>query len=191
LEDGVLRSTNRGSPWVAWNFSLIDFHVLCLAFSPNYGDDETILIGTESGLFRSTNGGRSWSQLSFPTEFAPVLSLAFSPAYKTDEMLFAGTEAQGLAISRNGGETWERLGEDLPEEAINQIILSPLYPQKPMILLALTTGLVLSDDDGKTWTAWKSNPAFEAGITCLLAPQGLSEGASLLVGLADGQVLRV
>ena len=104
---------------------------------------------------------------------------------------FAGTEAQGLAISRNGGETWERLGEDLPEEAINQIILSPLYPQKPMILLALATGLVLSDDDGKTWTAWKSNPAFEAGITCLLAPQGLTEGASLLVGLADGQVLRV
>ena len=56
MDDGVYRSADRGVRWVAFNFGLLDLHVSCLAVSPDYADDETLLAGTESGIFESTNG---------------------------------------------------------------------------------------------------------------------------------------
>ncbi len=60
MEDGVFRSADRGASWVAWNFGLLDLNVLCLAVSPDFANDETLVAATESGLFVSTNGGRAW-----------------------------------------------------------------------------------------------------------------------------------
>jgi len=38
---------------------------------------------------------------------------------------------------------------------------------------------------------WKDGLAFSAPISTVVAPSGLGRGASLLVGLADGQKLRI
>jgi len=59
IEDGVFCSMDRGVQWAAWNFGLLDLHVLCMALSPHFGRDETVFVGTETGLFRSTNGGHA------------------------------------------------------------------------------------------------------------------------------------
>ena len=52
MEDGIFSSSDRGVHWQPWNFGLFDLHVLCLAFSPDWRDDETVVAGTESGLYR-------------------------------------------------------------------------------------------------------------------------------------------
>ena len=103
MEDGVFRSSDRGERWVRWNFGLLDLHVLVLALSPDFAQDETLFVGVESGIFRSTNGGRAWREVPFPTDLAPVISLAISPDFKRDGLLLAGTEAHGLyALARSG-----------------------------------------------------------------------------------------
>jgi len=67
MEDGVFRSADRGSHWVAWNFGLLDLNVLYVAISPHFACDEILFAGTETGIFRSTNVGRAWREMDFPS----------------------------------------------------------------------------------------------------------------------------
>jgi len=201
MEDGVFRSADRGGRWVAWNFGLLDLNILCLAISPDFATDETLFVGTESGMFRSTNGGRAWREVDFPTEFAPVLSIALSPGHAfgrdsddpegNSAALFAGTENFGLFYSENAGCTWEHLDQDRAADTVNAIILSPEFPAKPDVLAMLSDALIVSRDGGRSWSDWQADLPVERGLASVAAPQGLDPGASLLVGLVDGKVLRI
>jgi photosystem II stability/assembly factor-like uncharacterized protein len=191
MEDGVFRSGDRGAHWAAWNFGLLDLSVLCLSMSPAYADDETVFAGTDSGIFRSMNGGRAWRETNFPADWAPVLSLALSPGYGADGMLFAGTESAGLFRSNDQGRTWNRLGEEVIAGPVNSVVLAPDFPAQPAILALLGNALLVSRDGGRSWSDWKPGLPVDRGLTAVAAPQGLGPGAPLLVGLADGAVLRI
>jgi photosystem II stability/assembly factor-like uncharacterized protein len=191
LEDGVFRSGDGGRRFAAWNFGLLDLNVLCMAISPDYARDETLFVGTESGVFRSTNGGRAWREVAFAPEFAPVLSLALSPRYASDGVLFAGTEAHGLFRSADAGRTWLPMGREAMGEAVNRVLLSPGFPDRPHVLALLADALLISRDGGETWASWEAEVPAERGMACVAAPQGLAPGAPLLVGLADGEVVRI
>jgi photosystem II stability/assembly factor-like uncharacterized protein len=192
LEDGVFRSADRGRRWARWNFGLLDLNVFCMVLSPDFANDETLFVGTESGIFRSTNGGRAWREVDLPTEFAPVLSLAISPNYSNEDndgVLFAGTESHGLFSSEDKGRTWTRLGENSIHDAVNGVALSPKFPVKPDVLVALSTSLLVSRDGGQSWADWKDSQTFEQGLTSVAVPQGLDPDSPLLIGLVEGGVL--
>jgi len=191
MEDGVFLSSDRGGRYNRWNFGLLDLNVYSMVISPAFLDDETLFVGTESGIFRSTNGGRAWREVSFPIEFAPVLSMAVSPDYASDGIIFAGTETCGLLRSEDKGQTWNRVGGDTITDAVNGIVLSPAFPATPDILVVLGAGLLVSRDGGQSWNDWKADQDFGRGIASAAAPGGLAPDASLLVGLAGGEVLRL
>ena len=182
-EDGVLRSTNQGTSWFAWNFGLLDFNILSLAFSPAFAADETVFAGTSSGLFVSRSGGRSWRESPLPAGPVAVLSLAFSPAFARDGKVYVGTEERGLYASADRGKSWRRLGEGTIDGVVNQILLSPDDPG--VLLVAHDNSLLRSDDDGKSWSV-----VMEGEIACLSAPYGFSPG-KLLVGMVDGSVQKI
>jgi photosystem II stability/assembly factor-like uncharacterized protein len=191
LEDGVFRSSDRGDHWVRWNFGLLDLHVLTLALSPDFARDETLFAGVESGIFRSTNGGRAWREVPFPEELAPVLSLSISPEFRRDGLLLAGTEAHGLYLSRDRGRTWAALGEGALGGAVNAILVAPDFPQTPTILVVTSSGLWLSEDDGSTWSEFTADVPPDEAVVAVAAPLGLLPGAPLLLGLSNGDVMRV
>ena len=188
MEDGVLRSTDRGLSWAAWNFGLIDFSVLCLAISPSFARDQTLLAGTESGVFTSKNGGRSWHELNFPPHFAPILSLALSPSFESDGIIFVGTESYGLFRSEDRGKSWQSLGAESIAGPINQIVLSPIGPH---ILVATSSTVCISQDDGNSWSEWREHLTDDSSITALFVPEPLSPNAPMLVGFADGTIRRI
>lgn len=197
MEDGVFRSGDRGTHWAAWNFGLLDLNVLSLAVSPDYARDETLFVGTDSGIFRSTTGGRAWREVdSGPaglrsTDFAPVLSLAISPQYAIDGTLFAGSESAGLYRSSDRGHTWQRLGKNVLPGPVNGIVLDPQYPTRPRILVLLHAALLVSEDDGATWSEWRPDLQGDQALTCIAAPLGLENGTPLLMGTTGGEVLVV
>lgn len=190
MEDGVFRSSDRGSLWVRWNFGLLDLHVLALALSPDFAQDETLFVGTESGIFRSTNGGRAWREVPFPTELAPVLSLAISPAFGQDGLILAGTDEHGLHVSRDRGKTWTRLGAGVLEGSVNAVLLAADFPATPLALAVTSEGVFTSADGGASWRELAVDaPAGEA-VVAVSAPLGLRPAAPLLLGLSNGAVAR-
>ena len=191
LEDGVLRSPDRGRRWHAWNFGLLDMHVLALAISPAFAADETLFAATETGVYRSTNGGRAWRETGFPSAAAPVVSLALSPAYQQDGTLFAGTDAAGLYRSADRGRTWRRVGEAALAGPVNALLWDCNPPDCAHLLALEEDRLLASPDAGATWAPWPGTAAWAASVTAVAAPYGLAPGAALLVGLLDGRVLRV
>ena len=191
LEDGILRSADRGTTWTPWNFGLLDLNVLSLAIAPSFADDETIFAGTAAGVFRSTNGGRAWRDVAFPMSAAPVVSLAISPAYGTDGVLFAGTEANGLFISVDRGQDWDCRGEVLKGQAINSVILSPHFPTRSQLLVALEHQLLVSRDGGVSWLPRTPEALLGEGIAAIIAPRGIGKSVRLLVGLVDGSIISV
>jgi photosystem II stability/assembly factor-like uncharacterized protein len=191
LEDGVLCSSDRGRRWIAWNFGLLDLNTLCLAISPDFANDETLFIGTQSGIFRSTNGGRSWREVNLPVGFEPVLSLAVSPSFGRDATLFAGTENDGLLRSGDGGQTWQRLGKSTFNEPVNGIVLAPDFSNRPEIFVLHGGSLLVSTDGSKTWKSWRDGALAGNEITAIYAPTGFDLQSPALVGCADGTILRI
>jgi hypothetical protein len=81
------------------------------------------------------------------------------------------------------------LNETIADSAVNDIILSPTFPEKPDILLLLDDTLQLSRDQGQSWLEPKTEMDLTQGIMSVLTPQGFDSGLSLLAGLATGEVI--
>ncbi len=187
-EDGVFRSADRGSHWTRWNFGLLDLTAYCMGVSPDYAVDETLYIGVESGIFYSTNGGRAWREVDLSVGYDAVLSLALSPDFAEDGVIFAGTESNGLLYSEDKGRTWRQVAAHSIEMSVNSIVLSPNYPLQPEIMILHEDSLLLSRNNGETWTQLLSD---WENITSVLAPFGFASGAPILIGLLDGSVYKI
>jgi hypothetical protein len=142
-----------------------------LAISPNFANDQTVLIGTDNdpdptlppyvcyptpsncnqyasqGVFLSTDGGNHW----IPTSLngPPVVSIAISPAFTTDQTAFAATLTKGLYKSTNGGATWNSVS--LPGSPTQLAVVT--FATNLVVYVAPVTGGVLQSlDGGTTWT---------------------------------------
>jgi photosystem II stability/assembly factor-like uncharacterized protein len=191
LEDGIFRSSDHGKTWQSWNFGLFDLNILGLAVSSGFARDRTIYAASETGIYLSKNRGRAWQETHFPADCAPVLCMALSPQFAYDGVLLAGTEASGLFYSDDTGHSWLHVSQLKTTNSINAILLSPDFPQIPEILVITNDMLWMSNDAGQSWSVWQSVLDFSAGLATAAAPVGLRKGCPLLLGLADGRVLRV
>ena len=175
VQDGIFQSADRGVRWMGWNFGLYDPSINALAAA----DSQTIFAATQSGIFRSNTAGRSWRDLDFPIDCAPVLCLAVN----RDGAIYAGTEAEGLYVSFDEGRAWEQCVEG----TIEQIHLDAAEN----ILILKDRELLLSENAGRSWQP--ARPQFEpaADISALTAPLGLDPARPLLVGLSNGEIIKL
>jgi photosystem II stability/assembly factor-like uncharacterized protein len=173
-EDGVFASTDRGAHWSPWNFGLIDLNVFALVLSPDFAQDQTAYVGTESGVFRSKNGGRAWRALPFPLEAAPVLSLAVVPG--EPQRIYAGTETHGLLVSADQGQTWQPAGVDLIQGAVNNLSYAA-----GRLWALLDETVVAADAAGEAWQVVVPR-LDDTAVTFLV------DGDHLLVGLAENGI---
>lgn len=175
VQDGIFRSTDRGVSWTGWNFGLFDPNINCVAFA----DSQTIFAGTQSGIFRSNNAGRSWRDLDLPIDCAPVLCLSVN----RDGIIYAGTEAEGLHVSCDQGKTWEQLSVGTVEQ---------IHLDASRKLLILKDGeLLISENGGCSWKAARLGFEPASKISTLTAPLGLDPSKPLLVGLSNGDIVKL
>ena len=169
-QDGVLRSTDGGASFHAWNFGLIDLHVNALLMSPDFANDATVFAATDHAVFQSTNSGRAWRELALPAEAAPYTALAFGAKGK----LLVGTEGSGLWSSAAPYAVFARESR-MPAAEINALVSSP-------------RGAHAATSDGifaYTGRTWKRVHA--AGDALALT----AAGDAVFAGTADGAMVAV
>lgn len=189
LEDGVLRSGNRGADFEAWNFGLLDPEVTAVACSPAFGQDGTALAATVTGVFRTTNGGRAWRETSLGDTATAILAAVFAP-HCEGKVAFAADENGGVYRSDDTGRTWQTLTTPLDGLSLNALLL-PLPPatdgNAPLtVAIAHETGVHLSPDGGATWQEWQA----PGGVLSLAAQRQNDGRLVLLAGLLDGGIYR-
>lgn len=160
---GFYRSRNAARAWREAGLGLPDSAIQALAVSPNFAADRTLYAGMEDGgLYRSADGGENWMVVGRATEPLPgaVNSLALTadiePSESPSSIILAGTN-WGVFWSEDGGEQWETAaGGDF-------IALHfAVGEQRQVIAGALSDGLSVSADGGKSWSPVTSTPAAHA-----------------------------
>jgi photosystem II stability/assembly factor-like uncharacterized protein len=183
VEDGVFCTGDRGGHWAAWNFGLLDLHVLSLAISPRFSTDEIIIAGTESGIYRSKNGGRAWRPIDLPSDADIVTSLAFASDARR---LFAGTTNGNLLRSTDLGATWTVLSQF--DDGIDQITVSPDFEHTGKVLALSDSTLYISETAGEGWKAYHDSNDM-GKLTCFAIPGSDSSSTYLFAGTAEKGVI--
>lgn len=129
--------------------------VTFIAVSPDYATDSTLVIASDTGyLQKSSNGGNSWTNLGNPTG-SIIYDMAIAPGNATE--IFLATPSFGIFYSDDGGSTFINKGANLPNEAINNIAVSPNYAiDRTVFCTSLTKSLFKSTDSGDNWTLFNS-----------------------------------
>ncbi len=142
LEDGLLRSMDRGRSWSTCNFGLLDLEGCCVALSPNFMNDTSMVFGVTSGLFRSINWGSAWRELNLAVDTMPIAAVVWA-----NGLLVAGSEGDGLHYSEDGGLNWSKRST-YSSGPISALAASPDGNQ-----LAVATPQVVatSNDHGQSW----------------------------------------
>ncbi|MCC9078884.1 hypothetical protein FKZ61_022575 [Litorilinea aerophila] len=174
----LYRSRDSGHSWTRLQGGLPtgDGLQLKLAFSPAYGQDQTLFaagfVGEQQGegVWRSTDGGDHWTPLWHGLRFLRVYDLALSSQFSQDQRLLAYARytrlipwerGAGLFRSEDGGLHWslvmtatEESGLPPPEAMI------PARPPTPPDVRLADQGrrLEYSQDGGQSWQTASLTP---------------------------------
>jgi photosystem II stability/assembly factor-like uncharacterized protein len=155
--EGVFKSLDGGSSWVAINRGMTNRKIGALVIDPlqpatiyagTYGTD-----GTNGAAYKSVDGGETWAEISRGMDGAYVLSLAIDP--RTPSTIYAGT-SDGLFKSTDGGGEWQSCNAGLPDDPY--IISVMVDPQDPANVYAVSfgttgEGLFSSTNGAADWSA--------------------------------------
>ena len=144
---GIAKSTDRGQTWRLVNRGLSEKYVTRLVFDPWI--KSRMYAGTMSGgFFTSDDGGEHWHKRS-SIEGSQFRAIVPHPSLR--DVLFAATYPGGLYSSTNAGKSWVFMG-------VPNCAAVAFLPSSPHTLLAGGGGeLVVSTDDGETWSNFDSN----------------------------------
>lgn len=109
--EGLFKTTDGARHWemVEGSADLENGYVIGMAISPNYQNDQTILVSLRGkGLFKSINGGATFNKIAsegVQVNYA-IRWIEFSKFYSEDKMVYAASEEE-VFQSEDRGNTWQ------------------------------------------------------------------------------------
>ena len=161
LQTEVFRSEDVGNQWEPIGKDMRADNVP-EAGKPNFriwdalAIDNTLFVGTSQGLFRFTD---DWEKLPIPVPHG-IFSLA-----NTEDRLYVGTFANpphgphaAVFYSTDLGDFWIDITPNTREHPVKIITTVEVVPVGDRIMLKGSSGALISDDGGETWTDPKPGP---------------------------------
>jgi len=189
----LLKSTDGGVNWTAAASLPNNTAILSVAFSPNYGQDQTVFAAGSGGLFVSTDGANSWTSLSSSS----LVSLALSPNFAIDNTLFVVTKQNTIYRSTNrGGQLTLISSPSSLTSPLTTIAVSPVFATDHTLLVGTgANGIFKTANGGGSWftvtsgqtlpeiTALSISPAFSSDHTAFAG----TLGSGVLVSTNNGK----
>jgi photosystem II stability/assembly factor-like uncharacterized protein len=117
--------------------------------SPNYDQDQTVLIIVRGNLYRSNNGGLAWQRIVQGLETsAPLTDLEVGQ--QEGQFVLLSTEGDGIYRSLDQGLSWQHSSNGLTEL---EIVSLAIAPGSSTVALAASQsgGIYRTDDGGDSW----------------------------------------
>ncbi len=186
MEGGLAaRSVDNGQTWQSIGMGLPGHPITDVAFSPNFVQDQTVLLGMAhmgqgGGLYRSTDGGDTFLPATRGLTDLELDRIFFSPTFGRDQTVFVTTQYRGLFRSTDGGDTWQSLASTYAENyeswKISSLSVSPSFADDGL-LLASHYNLLRSTNGGDSW----QDTGLPAGLVAV-SPNFTADGLILLDG---------
>ncbi|GJL63868.1 MAG: hypothetical protein NPIRA04_25220 [Nitrospirales bacterium] len=153
---GVFESETAGETWIKRMDGMKEV-LMVISLTIDSQQPQTLYAGTSGGVYKSLDGGRWWEKVNNGLVDPEVLKssralgvtkIQIDPHHS--ESVFAAT-LTGLFKTTNGGEAWEKIGEDLPDHMLSDLIVDPFTPDT--IYVGSRKGVHLSTNGGSRWRA--------------------------------------
>ena len=144
--------------------SLLFFNVNCafahtphdvidkLEVSPNYEQDQSLLIIIRNNLLKSTNGGISWKKLVKGLDNKYSFSSIAIPSSGQLNEIFLSSNGDGIYKSQDQGNSWFKVNNKLGNLHIGLLGTSSDYAQDQVVFAAgIKKGLYKTKNGGKSW----------------------------------------
>jgi len=172
---GLYESTDGGHTWQK---------------GPLGGNDAMNLVRTPSRrvwaaghnvLFVSDDGGRTWSEAR--PDGLPGLDLhGFAADPKDGDVLYAAVAGEGLYRSRDGGRTFSLVSEDVGPRVFGLAVTT----SGRVLAADPTTGVLASDDGGRTWTLVLRGPTLGVAVSPARPRSVLATGSGIFLSTDGG-----
>lgn len=137
------------STWHKTTQGMWGANATALAVSPDFANDQLLLIGTNRGIFRSVDSGDTWAHAQGIDIATGYSGLQFSPSFASDHTVFTWMDDR-LYRSTNGGENWSLLYT--ASANIYALAISPAFAvDHTAVLGTYGQGLYITTDSGATW----------------------------------------
>ncbi len=122
VRSGVLRSSDGGRSWKAFNFGLSVLDVRALAVDP--GNPSIVYVGLNGGgIYKSTNSGAIWSSAGVGMDpQAEIQDIVIDPS--NPNVVYAADLRTGVYVSVNGGALWTAVSSGLSTRAVKALAIS-------------------------------------------------------------------
>ena len=179
----LLRTTDRGKHWDSvWSADGDTVNGVAVEAEPDGG--RLVVAVTGGGrLASSRDDGLTWTeQPLLPSDGASALCVAIS-----DGCVLIGTQRSGV-VRCTGDETPAAANAGLVSRPILDIAISPAFAKDgTMVLGTLQDGVLVSRDDGATWTTTLDDPGLGPVTAIRLSPDFDCDG--IAGGIAGGHVV--
>ncbi len=190
-QSGLFRSTDGGATWTRTGYQAIPpvgMNTRTLAVSPDFVNDNTLIVSTGESTSISRDGGENW----WPLMENRATSLALPKA--PDRKFLGSFSDVGVLRSDDGGATWQAASRGLRFDVGSRVALalSPDYA-RDQIAFALVqsferSAVYRTTDGGTTWQIEISGLAGKAQITALAVSPDFTRDGLILAGLDSGQL---